>query len=73
MSAPPLLRAAAAGDAAAVEAALDGGADVNCRDKRERTALHVAAAGGHVNAVILLLEREADVDAEDEVRLFADL
>jgi hypothetical protein len=45
---------------------LDTGVDVTERHRGE-TSLHVAAYGGHVEAVALLLQRGAPVEAEDEV------
>ena len=66
---PDLFEAAARGDAVAVAALLDAGAELEAaRDEDERTVLHCAAASGHASVVSLLLERGADVDAEDEVR-----
>lgn len=59
-----LLAASKKGDAAAMQAALAGGSDVNGVDTSGQTAMHIAAASGHVDAVKLLLERDADVDAE---------
>jgi ankyrin repeat protein len=65
---PDIFEAAARGDAAEVTALLDAGAELEtARKKDERTALHCAAAAGHVSVVRLLLDRDADVDAEDEV------
>ena len=62
-----LLAAAAAGDVDGVSRHLDGGASVAETDvKQERTALHLAASAGHTSVIKLLLEHEADVDAEDE-------
>lgn len=46
-----------------VSALLDCGADVEARDGRGHTALHVAAAGGHADAARALLARGARVDA----------
>ena len=45
---------------------LEKGIDVTERHRGE-TSLHVAAYGGHVEAVALLLQRGAPVEAEDEV------
>ena len=67
---PDLVEAAARGDAAAVAALLDAGAELEgAREEDQRTALHCAAASGHASVVNLLLELDADVDAEDEVRV----
>jgi ankyrin repeat protein len=60
-----LIEAANKGDAQAVEALLDSGADINARDERNQTALHHAANGGHNPVVKLLLERGADVNAKN--------
>src|SRR5262245_66673334 len=59
-----LLAAAATGDVAAISAALDGGADVDARDARGRTALLVATAAGQTEAVRRVLEFEPDVDLQ---------
>ncbi len=53
--------AAKKGDAAGIAAALDGGADAN-QSNGLATPLYYAAAGGHVAAVKLLIERGAKVD-----------
>lgn len=59
----PLMLAAFRGDAAAVRALLERGADVNARDKDGDTALMFAAYKGHTEIVSLLLERGANVYA----------
>jgi ankyrin repeat protein len=59
------LKAAAAGDVAAVGRALREGVPVDQTDYDHRTALHVAAANGHVAAVQALLDAGADVSLED--------
>ncbi len=56
--------AAQKGDVAAMQAALSSGAQMNGLDKSGRTAMHMASASGHADAVQLLLERDADVDLE---------
>src|SRR5262245_4764323 len=61
-----LLSAAAAGDVAAISAALDAGADVDSRDSRGRTALLVATVAGRTEAVRRLLEAEPDIDLQDD-------
>ena len=53
------------GDAAAVRALLDKGADVNARFRYGSTALFKAAERGHVEIVKLLLARGADVSVKD--------
>lgn len=62
---PPLLQAARAGDAAAVEALLRGGADAGQRGSEGEAALHWAADRGHEAVVALLLSHGADVNAAD--------
>ena len=61
-----LLAAAAAGDVAAITAALDGGANVDARDATGRTALLAATMAGRIDAVRALLEAGADVDLQDD-------
>lgn len=53
------------GDAAAVTALLDKGADVNAKFRYGATALFKAAERGHVEVVKVLLARGADVDVKD--------
>lgn len=48
-----------------LELLTDGGANVNERDYDKRTALHTAAANGHLNVLEMLLTRGADIKAED--------
>ncbi len=57
-----LLRAARAGDAAAVARLLDRGADPNEPGKNGVSALHLAATGGHLEVARELLRRGAFVD-----------
>ena len=45
---------------------LDGGADVNARDRGRQTPLHVAAACGSADVVALLLRLGADSTAHDD-------
>jgi len=42
------------------------GADVNIRDKKLQTPIHIAAARGNTKATLLLLEVGADMNAKDE-------
>lgn len=57
--------AARKGDAAAVTALLDKGADVNAKFRYGSTALFKAAERGHVDVVKVLLARGADVKVKD--------
>lgn len=59
---PGLIRSAYSGNRAGVTAFLDDGGEVNAQDKRGRTALYAAAAGGHLDLVKLLVENGADPD-----------
>jgi len=61
-----LLAAAASGDLAAIQTALDAGADVDARDSGGRTALLVATAARQTEAVRQLLAAGADVDLQDD-------
>lgn len=60
-----LWEAARKGDALAVKALLDKGADVNAKFRYGATALSYAADKGHVEVVKILLERGADVNVRD--------
>ncbi|MFE2878248.1 ankyrin repeat domain-containing protein [Streptomyces roseus] len=60
-----LLDAARAGDAVAVRAAVDGGANVEVRDEELRTPLLLASLADHVEAARALVAAGADVDAQD--------
>jgi acyl-CoA-binding protein len=62
---PPLLQAARAGNAAAVEQLLQQGDDANQAGSEGERALHWAADRGHLAVLRLLLERGADVNAAD--------
>ncbi len=57
--------AARAGDRAAVVRQLDAGVSVNAHARYNATALMFAADKGHLDLVSLLIERGADVNAED--------
>jgi ankyrin repeat protein len=63
-----LVRAADAGDLAAVERLLADGADVDERDGRGRTAVTAAAMHEHVEVVRRLIDAGADVDLQDADR-----
>ncbi|MEJ1279852.1 ankyrin repeat domain 26 [Cricetulus griseus] len=59
-------KAASAGDVAKVQHILIlGKSGVNDRDKKDRTALHLACAYGHPEVVTLLVERKCEIDARD--------
>ncbi len=60
-----LFEAVRKGDAAAVTALLDKGADVNAKFRYGATALFKAAERGHVEVVKVLLARGADVTVKD--------
>lgn len=60
-----LLDAAKRGDAVAVRAALDAGADVEARDAELRTPLLLAALGDHVEAARALVAAGGDPNAQD--------
>ena len=57
--------AAARGDDIGVAAIIDGGAEIDARDDRGRTALHRAVGGAFLDLVEMLVNRGAEVDAED--------
>lgn len=59
-------KAASVGDVAKVQHILIlGKSGVNERDKKDRTALHLACAYGHPEVVTLLVERKCELDARD--------
>ncbi|KAL6035835.1 hypothetical protein STEG23_034819, partial [Scotinomys teguina] len=59
-------KAASVGDVAKVQHILIlGKSGVNDRDKKDRTALHLACAYGHPEVVTLLVERKCDINACD--------
>jgi ankyrin repeat protein len=60
-----LWNAARSGDAARVAQALDKGADVNSGNRYKAGALFFAADRGHIDVVRLLLDRGADISAQD--------
>ena len=47
---------------------LNNGANVNARDKWQKTPLHYAAEKGDEGLILLLIERGADVQAQDQYR-----
>ena len=60
-----LFEAVRKGDAAAVTAALDRGADVNAKFRYGTTALFKAAERGNAEVTKVLLDRGADVNVKD--------
>ena len=58
-----LEEAAKAGDVEQIDANLYGGAKVNAANAEGVTALHLAALGGHKEAVVFLVEKGADIKA----------
>ena len=60
-----LFEAVRKGDVAAVNAALDKGADVNAKFRYGTTALFKAAERGHADVAKVLLERGADLKVKD--------
>lgn len=63
-----LLAAATAGDATAVRAALDAGAEIEARGDGGMTALVAATKANHVDAARTLIEAGADVNAKDDIQ-----
>lgn len=51
-----------------VKVLLDAGAEVNIADSRQTTPLMLAAASGGADAIKLLLDHEADVNAKEAAR-----
>lgn len=60
-----LCNAAHKGDVKEIEALIRQGADINGFDYDYRVPLHLAAAGGHLEAVRFLIEKGASRDMED--------
>ena len=66
---PPLVfnsRGDRGGNLDRVKSILDDGADVNVRNHKGQSALHCAAKAGFNHIVQLLIDRGADVDAQDD-------
>src|SRR4051812_34584217 len=64
----PLLIASRNGDAAMIQALVDGGADPNNATTNGTTALMFAAAAGRNDAVKVLIEKGANVNAKENVK-----
>jgi ankyrin repeat protein len=64
----PLLLASKNGDAPVIEALLNGSADVNQSTTNGTTALMLAATSGKVDAVNVLIEHGADVNAAERAK-----
>ena len=60
-----LIQAAEAGDTVAVLALLQGGAEINSRDERGRTAVMAATHANQVDTVRTLIEAGADINLRD--------
>ena len=52
-----------------VKILLEHGAQADVVDVNNSTPLHLSAANGDIDIAVLLLEREAKVDAKDKVKL----
>jgi ankyrin repeat protein len=63
-----LLAAAERGDVHGVVALIRAGADVDCADTRNRTAVTIAAFSGHAEVVRELVDAGADVNRQDDER-----
>ena len=61
----PLFQAISQKDNEAVKQLINSGFDVNTKDSRKETALHVAAEHGNLEIVRFLLEKGAKVNAKD--------
>ncbi|RYP06922.1 hypothetical protein DL764_002870 [Monosporascus ibericus] len=61
---PPLLAAVVNGNEDSAKLLVEKGANIEVKDKQERTALYLAAETGHLGIVQILLEGKADVNAQ---------
>ncbi|MDH4324794.1 MAG: ankyrin repeat domain-containing protein [Betaproteobacteria bacterium] len=68
---PDVERAAISGDVLALESLLQGGADVDARDRYGQSALMLAAHHGHLVAVEALLRHGANLDVTAKFGLSA--
>jgi hypothetical protein len=62
----PLFRAIAQDDNDVVKQAIEAGFDVNTKDKKGETALHIAVSYGNLEIVKFLLEKGASVKVKDK-------
>ena len=66
MNFTPLHRAAANGHLSVVEYLVNQEADINAKDRYEKTPLHLASSNGHLSVVEYLVNQEADINAIGE-------
>lgn len=59
-------KAATDGDEEVLRQLLNSGLDVNVRDEKQNTALHLATKHGHPNIMELLIKHGADVNAQND-------
>jgi len=69
----PLHYAAQYGHLSVVEYLVNQKADINAKDKDNRTPLHRAARYGHLSVVEYLVNQRADINAKDKCVEFLDL
>jgi ankyrin repeat protein len=61
----PLIKAVEAGDLDKIKKSLAKGEDIDARDKRGRTLLHIAIWSRHLDTALLLITYDADVNAPE--------
>jgi ankyrin repeat protein len=59
-------KAASDGDEEVLRQVLNSSVDVNARDAKQNTALHLATKHAHMNAMHLLIEHGADLNAQND-------
>jgi len=62
----PLHLSAYYDDLSVVEYLVNQKADLNAKDKNDRTPLHYAAYNGHLSVVVYLVNQKADINAKDK-------